>query len=268
MSDRAEMPRRLLILGGTAEAVVLARAALERFEDGLAVVTALAGRTQQPGPIPGIVRIGGFGGIDGLASYLRDEAVDLLVDATHPFADQIARHARVAAERVGVPRLILERPPWRRHPLDRWVEVADFAGAAEAVARLGRRCLLAVGASEIDAFAGVRGVHFVVRLIDPPRGRLPLVSCEVVRARGPFALAGERALLRHHRIDVIACKASGGTATQAKLVAARELSVPVVMVRRPQPEPGRRVDSVEAALDWLAERVDAAPAGGVETVPS
>ncbi len=245
-------PRRLLILGGTAEAVTLARAAIERFGDRLAVTTTLAGRTERPGPIPGEIRIGGFGGAEGLARYLRDAAVDLVIDATHPFADRIARHARLAAEETAVPRLVLERPPWPRHPLDRWVDVEDLAGAVSAVGKLGRRCLLTVGSGDLAAFALALHVHFIVRLIDEPRGPLPLASYEVILGRGPFTLAAERELLRRHGIDVVAAKASGGAATEAKLIAAREAHLPVVMVRRPPAEPGARVATVEAALEWLA----------------
>ena len=248
-------PNRLLILGGTAEAAALARGVAERFGRGLEVTTALAGRTEQPAPLPGNLRIGGFGGATGLAAYLAEAGIDLLIDATHPFADSIAHHARLAVEQVGVPRLVLERPPWRRHPLDRWIEVEHFSGAAAAVARVGRRCFLTVGPTELGAFAGLGRVHFVVRLIDPPKQALPLASCEVVLGRGPFTLAGERELLRRHGIDVLAAKASGGAATEAKLIAARELSLPVVMLRRPKPEPGQRVSTVEAALAWIAEHM-------------
>jgi precorrin-6A/cobalt-precorrin-6A reductase len=248
-------PRRLLILGGTAEAAALAHAAVERFAGGLDVTTALAGRTEEPGRLPGRVRIGGFGGPEGLAAYLADAGIELLIDATHPFADQIARHARLASERAGVDRLVLERPPWHRHALDRWIEVDDVAGVASAVARVGRRCFLTMGSGELAAFAGVTDVHFVVRLVDPPKQPLPLASYEVVLGRGPFVLAGERDLLRRHAIDVLAAKASGGTATEAKLVAAREAGLPVVMLRRPKPEPGPCVSTVEAALAWLGERL-------------
>lgn len=254
---RAE-PNRLLILGGTAEAAALARGAAERFGDRLEVITALAGRTEQPGPLPGNLRIGGFGGVGGLTVYLAETAIDLLIDATHPFADTIARSARLACERSGVPRLVLERPPWRRHPLDRWIEVEDVSGAAAAVARVGRRCFLTIGAGELDAFAGLSHVHFLVRLIDPPKQSLPLKSYQVVLGRGPFTLTGERELLRRHGIDVLAAKASGGAATEAKLIAAREAALPVVMLRRPKPEPGPRVSTVEAALSWLEEHLRAA----------
>lgn len=245
-------PVHLLILGGTGEAASLAQGALARFGEGMTVTTALAGRTRHPGPIPGQVRIGGFGGAAGLGAYLVEHAVDRLIDATHPFAAEISRSARLAAERVGVPRLLLLRPPWRRHPLDRWIEVGSIEAAALLVGRIGRCAWLTVGAGAIAPFAKVAGVRFVVRLIDAPHAELPLPDHQVVLGRGPFGLAEERRMLQHHAIDVLVCKASGGAATEAKLIAARELGLPVIMVRRPPREPGAAVDTVEAALDWLA----------------
>ena len=242
----------LLILGGTGEAAGLAEAALGRFGDAMSITTALAGRTRHPGPIAGEVRIGGFGGPEGLAEYLLERQVDRLIDATHPFAAEISRTARLGAGWAGVPRLVLLRPPWRPHPLDRWIEVDSIEAAALLVGRVGRRAWLTVGAGSLAAFASVSGVDFVVRLIDQPRERLPLESHAVVLGRGPFSLAGERQLLRHHAIDVLVCKASGGAATEAKLIAARELGLPVIMVRRPPREPGPTVATIEAALDWLA----------------
>jgi len=244
--------RHLLILGGTGEAAALARGALAQFGENLTVTTALAGRTRHPGPIPGEVRIGGFGGPGGLAAYLAMRGIDRLIDATHPFAAEISRAARIAADRTGVPRLSVMRPPWRRHPLDRWIEVDSLEAAALLVGRLGRRAWLTVGAGSVAAFASATGVRFLVRLVDPPSERLPLRFYEVVLGRGPFSLAEERHLLQRHAIDVVVCKASGGAATEAKLVAARELSLPVIMVRRPPAEPGPSVETVEAALDWLA----------------
>src|SRR5260370_18030204 len=170
--------RHLLILGGTGEAGTLARAALVRFGDKMTVTPALAGRTGRPGPIAGTVGIGGFGGAAGLASYVIDQEIDRLIDATHPFAAAISRAARLVAERTGVPLLLLRRPPWRRHPLDRWIEVDSVAAAAMLVGRVGKRAWLAVGAGGLAAFAVSAGVHFVVRLIDKPRQRLPLPSHE------------------------------------------------------------------------------------------
>ena len=243
---------RILILGGTGEAAALARAALARFGDGVAVTTALAGRTRNPGPIAGEVRIGGFGGAAGLAEYLLGQRIDRVIDATHPFAAAISTSARLACDRMRVPRLILARPQWRRHPLDRWIEVDSVEAAAQIVGRVGRRALLTVGAGEVAAFAPATGVRFLVRMIDPPRAPLPLRFSEIVLGRGPFALAEERHLMERHAIDVLVCKASGGAATEAKLVAARELSLPVIMMRRPPAERGLSVDTVDDALDWLA----------------
>jgi precorrin-6A/cobalt-precorrin-6A reductase len=216
------------------------------------MTTALAGRTRHPGPIPGQVRIGGFGGAAGLADYLIAQRVDRLIDATHPFAAEISSAARLACDQMRVPRLLLLRPVWRRHPLDRWIEVDSVEAASQIVGRVGRRALLTVGAAEIAAFAPANSVRFLVRMIDPPRTPLPLRFHEVVLGRGPFALTEERHLLQRHAIDVLVCKASGGAATEAKLVAARELSLPVIMVRRPPVERGLSVDTVDGALDWLA----------------
>lgn len=247
------MAKRLLILGGTAEAAALARAATARFGDNVAVTTSLAGRTERPGPIPGDVRIGGFGGPAGLAAYLEEHGIDRLIDATHPFAPRISAEARQACEAAAVPRLMLQRPLWRRHPLDRWIEVDDMEAAAGIVARIGRRVWLTIGAGELGCFSAIAGVRFLVRLVDPPRRPLPLRFCEIVVGRGPFALADERHLIARHAINVLVCKASGGAATEPKLVAAREFSLPVVMVRRPPPEPGDFVQTVEEALEWVAE---------------
>ena len=243
---------RLLILGGTGEAAALARAVPPRFGDAIDMTTALAGRTRHPGPIPGMVRIGGFGGAAGLADYLLTQRVDRVIDATHPFAAEISTAARLACDQLRVPRLLLLRPAWRRHPLDRWIEVDSVEAAAQIVGRVGRRALLTGGAGEVAAFAPATGVRFVVRMIDPPHAPLPLRFHEVVLGRGPFALNEERHLMQRHAIDVLVCKASGGTATEAKLVAARDLSLPVIMVRRPPVERGLSVDTVDAALDWLA----------------
>jgi precorrin-6A/cobalt-precorrin-6A reductase len=243
---------RLLILGGTVEAAALARGALARFGDKFQVTTSLAGRTERPAPLPGQIRTGGFGGPAGLAAYLTEHAVGRLIDATHPFATRISAEARLACASASVPRLMLLRPPWQRHPLDRWIEVDDMSAAAAVVPRIGQRVWLTVGASEIACFSGAAGVRFLVRLVDPPRRPLPLHSYEVVVGRGPFALTEERNLIERHAIDGLVCKASGGAATEAKLIAAREFGIPVIMVRRPPAEAGEAVETVDAALDWLA----------------
>lgn len=243
---------RLLILGGTAEAAALARGASARFGDALAVTTSLAGRTVRPAPLPGRIRVGGFGGPAGLAAYLIENGVGRLIDATHPFAARISAEARLACEAANVPRLLLLRPPWRRHPRDRWIEVDDMSAAADIVAQIGRHPWLTVGTTEIARFSGVAGVHFLVRFVDRPGRPLPLQSYEVTIGRGPFTLTEERHQIERHAIDVLVCKASGGAATEAKLIAAREFGLPVIMVRRPPAEAGEAVDTVVAALDWLA----------------
>jgi precorrin-6A/cobalt-precorrin-6A reductase len=241
-----------LILGGTGEAAELASAIGARFGGALEVTTSLAGRTEHPRPLAGHVRIGGFGGPVGLAAYLIEYRIGRLIDATHPFATRISVAAHLACEQANVRRLILRRRPWRRHPLDRWIEVDSVAAAAAIIDRTGQRAWLTLGASEIPAFSAATAVHFLVRLVDPPRHPLPLRSYEVIVGRGPFSVADEHSHIERHAIDVLVCKASGGGATEAKIIAARERGLPVIMVRRPPSEPGEGVDTVEEALDWLA----------------
>jgi precorrin-6A/cobalt-precorrin-6A reductase len=238
---------RLLILGGTAEAVAVARgcAVRPRFE----VISSLAGRTRTPDLPPGAVRIGGFGGAGGLARFLTERGIDRVIDATHPFAARIGAHAEQACREAKIPRLRLLRPPWTREPGDHWIEVADLRAAAQRLPELGHRVFLTVGHQDLGAFAGL-DLWFLVRTIEPPGG-LPLRHGHWLAGRGPFAVEDELALLRAHAIDVLVTKASGGDATYAKLSAARQLGLPVVMVRRPPPPPGPVVDSVEAALAWL-----------------
>jgi precorrin-6A/cobalt-precorrin-6A reductase len=259
--------KRLLILGGTGEATSLAAQALARFPRQLAVTSSLAGRTEEPSPLAGDVRIGGFGGPEGLAAYLRDSRVDFLVDASHPFAAGIAAEAHSAAELAGVERLVLRRPMWRKHPLDRWVEVEDPAVAAAKVSAFGRRAWLTLGSGDLSAFAGVTNVRFLVRMITPPRTPLPLKLHQVVVGRGPFTVVEERQLIERHALDVLVSKASGGAATEAKIVAARETSLPIIMIRRPPPEPGEAVSTVEAALLWLAERMGRTEKAGERRAP-
>lgn len=239
---------RLLILGGTAEAVDLATACAAR--PALEVISSLAGRTRAPGLPPGEVRVGGFGGAGGLARFLVERGIDVVVDATHPFAAQMGAHAEQACREAGVPRLRLLRPPWVAVSGDRWIEVADLAEAAELLPALGRRVFLTVGQRDLEAFARL-DLWCLVRTIEPP-GVLPLRHGQWLAGRGPFAVADELALFQAYAIEALVTKASGGGSTYAKLVAARHLGLPVVMVRRPAPPPGPVVGSVAAALAWLA----------------
>ncbi len=252
----ADQPRRLLILGGTGEAAALATRAAARFGDQVRITTSLAGRTSAPATPPGALRIGGFGGVAGMRRYLADGAIDLLVDATHPFATQISANAAEAtAWESAIQRLALLRPPWRPQPGDDWRIVADAEEAAALLPAVGSVAFLTVGPGELAAFRSVEGVAFAIRMIEPPAEPLTLQETVLILGKGPFDLADERALLQQHRIDVLVTKNSGGAATEAKLAAARAAQIPVVMIDRPAPPPGPRVDSVDAALDWIAARV-------------
>ncbi|MEQ8394503.1 cobalt-precorrin-6A reductase [Thalassobaculum sp.] len=249
------MAERVLILGGTEEARRLAAALAEggMFEP----VTALAGRTVDPAPVAGSVRVGGFGGPEGLAEHLRAEGYAALVDVTHPFARQISAHAAEAARATGVARLALVRPGWVAGAGDRWLEVGDEAEAAAALAGLGlldgTSVFLALGRQRIMDFASVAGVRFLVRTVDPFGPPWP--GCRVLVGRGPFDAASERALLEREGVAAMVCRNSGGVSGAAKLVAARALEVPVVMIRRPAPPDLPVAASVAEALDWLAVTV-------------
>ena len=244
-------PPRLLLLGGTTEASRLAATLAAR--DDLVVVTSLAGRTARPGPLPGPRRTGGFGGTEGLAGYLRAERISALVDATHPFAARMRWHAYEACIRTGVPRLRLERPRWKAQPGDRWTLVDTVAAAATAVARgRSRRVFVTTGRSGLDAFAPASDGRrwWLVRSIDPPE-RLPLHPAEVILDRGPFTVDGETVLMARHGIDLVVTKNSGGDATAAKLEAARDLGVEVLVVDRPPSPDGPTASTVADALEWV-----------------
>ncbi len=258
MPDRE--PRRLLILGGTGEARTLARELSVRYGAGLDVTTSLAGRTSAPAKLAGRERRGGFGGAGGLGRYLAAEGIDLVVDATHPFAVKISANARAACDKVRVPRLVVARPPWISRPGDRWHEVADGAAAARLLPQLGTRAFLTTGAQGLAPFTAVADIWFLVRLVETPPDPLPFAACEVVVGRGPFTTEDEIALMRRHRIGVLVSKMSGGTATAAKLDAARALDLPVVMLKRPHKEAGPCASGVAEAMRWIAARLEAAQA--------
>lgn len=253
--DASGTPRRVLILGGSTEASRLARELAPR--ETYDVTVSYAGRTRERTSTPGRIRVGGFGGIDGLADYLVSHRVDVVLDATHPFAARMPHHAAAACERAGVARLRVCRPPWEAVPGDRWHEVVDLDAAAALLRQLGaRRVFLTTGRQELRPFAGLVDTWFLVRAIEPPE-HMPLARASVVLDRGPFGKEGEAALLRENDVDVLVTKNSGGTAAAAKLVAARELELPVVMVTRPPGPAGPCVASVDEALSWLGQREDA-----------
>jgi precorrin-6A/cobalt-precorrin-6A reductase len=241
----------ILVLGGTAEARQLAA---ELLAQGVPVTSSLAGRVSRPRLPAGEVRLGGFGGPEGLARWLRENGAAAVVDATHPFAEGIAATAAGGCELAGTPLLRLARPGWRAGPGDRWTWVDDLPEAAARVPELGSRVLLTTGRQGLPAFAGVGDAWFLIRCIDPPEPPLP-PRHELLLDRGPYTVEGELALIDAHRIDLVATKDSGGEHTAAKLEAARLRGLPVLLVRRPpRPESVAEVDSVERALAWALAR--------------
>lgn len=250
----------VLVLGGTAEARDLAGVLHDRGAD---VTTSLAGSVADPRTPAGRVRVGGFGGVDGLAAFLTAGGVRAVVDATHPFAARITAHAAQACARVGVPLLRLTRPSWATRPESgTWCWVDSPADAVRAAGLRGSRVFLAVGRRSLPAFAAVNDRFVLARVIDAPVGPVP-PNWVVIRARGPFTLAQELELLQRHRIDVLVAKDSGGP-TASKLDACAHLGVSVVMVRRP-PDPPTvdAVASVAGALDWLRGRTSGVVGPGV-----
>lgn len=244
---------RVLLLAGTTEATTIARLLGEQHAGTVDLIVSFAGRTAAPTAPSGTVRVGGFGGADGLAAYLADERIDVVIDALHPFAAVMPFHAAGACERVGIPRLKVVRPPWSPGEGDRWLPVPSVADAAALVAvRLRDRVLLTIGRQEIDPFRALTGPTFVVRTIEPV-DLTGAWTAEPLLARGPFTVDDETDLLERARIDLLVTKNSGGTATAAKLAAARALGLPVVIVDRPPVPDGPTAPTPEAALAWLAD---------------
>ncbi len=239
---------RVLILGGTGEARELAALL---HGDNVAVISSLAGRVARPRLPVGEVRIGGFGGPEKLAGWLRDERIDRVVDATHPFAERISASAAQAAATGRVPLLRLARPGWsERSGVDRWTWADDLDEAAALIPSLGTRVLLTTGRQGLPAFAG-SDAFFLIRCVDPPEPPLPR-DHELLLDRGPYTLAGELELIDRHRLDLVITKDSGGRLTEAKLDAARERGLPVIVVRRPPLPAGvEAVETVEAAYAWV-----------------
>ena len=237
----------ILILGGTTEASTLARLLAERPWHS---TLSFAGRTRAPIPQPIPCRVGGFGGPAGLAAYLREHRIDALIDATHPFAAQMTRNAADAATLTGTPLLAIDRPAWTPPPGALWQEVATMQDAADALGAEPRRVLLTVGQKDLAPFTAAPQHAYVVRSIDPPSAPPP--GALVLTARGPFTEIDERALLLRHRIEIMVTKNAGGTATVAKLAAASDLGVTMVVVTRPaRPDGLATVPTAEAALRWL-----------------
>ncbi|CAD7050286.1 cobalt-precorrin-6A reductase [Pseudorhizobium endolithicum] len=244
------MKHSILILGGTAEARHLAQrmAGDARYSTELS----LAGRTRTPIAHPVPVRVGGFGGAEGLARYLRDERIAMLIDATHPYAVRISGNAAEAARMAEVPLVALRRPPWQLQAGDLWL---DVPGIAEAVASLGskpRRIFLTLGRQELVPFEAAPQHQYLIRSVDPVEPPLSVPHAVYLTDRGPFEEASEADLLRKHDIEIIVAKNSGGPASYGKIAAARSLGITVVLIRRPLLPEVVAVDTVEGVLDHLA----------------
>jgi precorrin-6A/cobalt-precorrin-6A reductase len=236
----------ILVLGGTGEARELANAL---DAQGIAVLSSLAGRVSNPRLPRGEVRVGGFGGPAAFAGWLREQRITAVVDATHPFAERISASAAEACPQAGVPLLRLERPGWSERRGDLWQRVPDLAGAAGAIPKLGRRVLLTTGRQGLAAFATVADAWFLIRCVEPPDAPLP-PSHDLLLDRGPYTVAGELALIDRHAIDLVVTKDSGGRLTEAKLDAARERRLPVIVVQRPARPDAETVRTVAEALSW------------------
>lgn len=244
--NRDTTGRRILILGGTTEARELAGILVAAGHD---VTTSLAGRTDTPRFPEGAVRMGGFGGKEGLAAYLKSSLIEMVVDATHPFAAEISANALAAAADAQVPLIRLERPAWAEPSGAIWIEVGSTLDAVNALPR-GARVLLTVGRQDLGDFLAHTSAHFVARMIEVPPG-LP-EDWDVIAARGPFTLEGETELMEEHAITHLVTKNSGGAQVEAKLAAATQLSIPIIVIRRPRLPKAETVDSVAWAQEAIA----------------
>ena len=237
-------------------------AALARRND-CSVTLSLAGRTAEPAPQPVPVRRGGFGGAEGLARYLGDERIDILIDATHPYAAVISANATEAAREAGVKLLALRRPAWEKCAGDNWLEVVTVEDAVRALGAAPRRVFLALGRKELRPFDSAPQHFYLVRSVDPVEPPLAVPRAQYITARGPFSEADDRALLEAHRIDIVVAKNSGGDATYGKIAAARRLGLPVVMLKRPMLRDVPSVATVDDALRWLDHALTLSAARGV-----
>lgn len=244
---------RILLLGGTIEASQMAKTLAAQ---GLDAVFSYAGRTANPVAQPLPTRVGGFGGVDGLATYLRAENITHVIDATHPFAAGMSRNAHAACARANVSLIRLERPAWAPADGDTWTLLPEIEEIPAALPDTPSRIFLAIGKQQIGLFAAKPQHHYLLRLVDQPEAGLPLPDTAIVIARGPFDVAGDVALMRTHRITHVVAKNSGGQGARAKLEAARILGLPVLMAQRPVLPDGDLANTVEGVLKWLPHEAD------------
>ncbi|WP_259781343.1 cobalt-precorrin-6A reductase [Aestuariispira ectoiniformans] len=249
-SDKATV----LLLAGTGEARRLASAICDTLPE-VDLISSLAGVTSKPAPIAGTKREGGFGGVDGLCRFLEQESVVAVLDATHPFAEGMTRNAVEACGKTGTPLLRLERAPWTETPDDIWHHVPSLADAASHLSGFGGRALLTVGSKDLLAFRDVQGPTIIARMTEPPEKGIMPQNFKILLERGPFDLPHERALMSRLKIDLLVTKNSGGDAVAAKLDAARELRIPVLIVDRSAVPATETTTSLEDTVEWVKEIV-------------
>ncbi|MGH1464898.1 MAG: cobalt-precorrin-6A reductase [Cognatishimia sp.] len=239
----------LLILGGTTEASNLAQAVADR---DIPAMFSYAGRVTTPRSQPIAHRVGGFGGADGLAAYIRESNITHVIDATHPFAAQMSWNAFRACTATKTPLVALTRPPWQAQAGDNWTLVPDIDSAVTTLNGPAQRIMLALGRLHMNAFAAQPQHHYVLRLVDAPTTPPALPNHSVIVARGPFETAGDMALFQNHQIDLVVCKNAGGQGAEAKIHAARALNLPVIMIDRPELPPRATRATAEEIFDWLS----------------
>ncbi|QAX30414.1 cobalt-precorrin-6A reductase [Leisingera sp. NJS204] len=240
---------RILLLGGTTEASALAKTLAEGGADA---VFSYAGRTAKPVSQPLPTRVGGFGGVEGLSAYLKAESITHVVDATHPFAAQMSTNAVHACTAAGTPLCAFERPAWQAGKDDRWIHTDCIEGAVNALPTAAARVFLAIGKQNLTQFAAKPQHHYLLRLVDAPEAPLPLPHATVEIARGPFDAAGDTGLMQRHGITHVIAKNAGGAGAAAKLTAARDLGLPVIMIGRPQVPVRPIKGSVAEVMAWLS----------------
>lgn len=242
---------RTLILGGTSDANLLAEAAARW---GLDAIYSYGGRTRAPANQPLPTRIGGFGGVNGLAGYLQGEGITHVVDATHPFAAEMSYNAVEACKATRIPLIALERAPWTKAEGNNWIEVSNIIAAVAALPDAPTKVFLAIGRQHIGPFGAKPQHDYTLRFVDPPDDALPLLDADVIVSRGPFTLVDEREMIRSRGIEWIVARNSGGGGARAKIDVARELGLPVVMVARPESPDRPRAESVAEVMQWLGHR--------------
>jgi len=244
---------KTLILGGSTLATALAS---KMAAAGMPAVLSYAGRTESPLAQPVPTRTGGFGGVGGLVTFLNENAISAIIDATHPFAAQMSAHAIEAASITGANLLALEPDPWIAAPGDKWTCVADIDAAVAALDSVPQRVFLAIGRLNLANFASRPQHHYLLRLVDRPKTPLPLPNTTVVVERGPFTLENDEALMQRHEIDLVVAKNAGGEGARAKIDATRSLKLPVIMIDRPVIAERTVVSTVSEAMHWLVHEAD------------